>query len=98
MYQNNTTNHGYKQVGSQHSFGKILDLFAIKANFLPRLYGRGYITRCTSHEDRNPRLLIKQGNDGCVSLNCLEGCSQEELCASIGITVKDLQSSRKEQQ
>lgn len=80
----------HKQCENNFTFEEIIYLFAQKTNFSPRPYRNGYITRCSSHEDRHPSLSIKQADDGRTLLHCFRGCSKQELCTSIGITLKDL--------
>lgn len=90
IYKNYNTDRGYKQFNSQYEFDEILDLFAAKANFQPRISGSGYIIRCTVHNDRNPSLFIRQRGDGKTCITCFAGCSIYDICASVGLNVKDL--------
>lgn len=84
MYNN------HKQFQSKYIFEEILDLFAVKANFQPRVSGLGYITRCTVHNDKKPSLYIRQRNDGKTSITCFAACPIQDICASIGLHVRDL--------
>lgn len=52
--------------------------------------GKGWSARCPAHDDCSPSLSISEGSDGRVLLNCHAGCSVEDICKSIGITVADL--------
>ncbi len=49
-----------------------------------------YITHCKSHPDRDPSLYIRENEDGNVIVKCLAGCTTEEICTSLGITVAAL--------
>lgn len=63
--------------------------------FLSRLDGvKGghgkWTARCPSHDDRRQSLSVSVGGDGRVLLHCHAGCSTEDICAALGLTVKDL--------
>ena len=49
---------------------------------------------CPGHDDRHPSLSIAQGDDGRILIKCFYGCSAAEICASLGIKVKDLFSKK----
>ena len=55
-----------------------------------RRHGSDCIARCPAHDDRNPSLSIKQGEDGRVLVYCHAGCSVESICAALGIAKRDL--------
>ena len=57
--------------------------------------GRGYIAKCPAHDDRYPSLSITQGDDGRVLLFCHAGCSVNQVCGAIGLTVAQLFPDRK---
>jgi len=64
------------------------------ADFLQRLQGvrqtaRGWSALCPAHPDKTPSLAIKEGERG-VLLRCWAGCTVEEICAALGLEVKDL--------
>lgn len=90
IYNNHNINHCYKPFHSQYEFDEILDLFAVRANFQPRVSGSGYITRCTFHNDRSPSLYICQRGNGKTSITCFAGCPIRDICASVGLNVRDL--------
>lgn len=52
--------------------------------------GNGYIACCPAHDDRAASLSISQGADGKILLKCFAGCSCEQVCSAIGVTIKDL--------
>jgi hypothetical protein len=54
-----------------------------------RRSGPGWIARCPAHEDRSPSLSIREV-DGRTLLHCFAGCTIENICGSLGITVADL--------
>lgn len=49
----------------------------------------GYQACCPAHDDRKASLSIKQGDRGVV-LFCHAGCETREVCAAVGIEIKDL--------
>lgn len=90
MYDNHNTNRCYKQFQSKYTFEEILDLFAVRANFQPRVSGSGYITRCTVHNDNKPSLFIRQRADGKTAITCFASCSIQDICNSVGLNIRDL--------
>lgn len=54
-----------------------------------RQTGRGWIACCPAHGDKNPSLSIREGERG-ILLRCFAGCSVQEICGALGITVRDL--------
>lgn len=44
---------------------------------------------CPAHEDKNPSLGVKDA-DGTIMLHCFAGCSVEQVCGALGVTVSDL--------
>lgn len=62
--------------------------------------GGGYMAKCPCREDdENPSLAVGVGKDGRVLLNCHRGvCNVEQICESIGMTVKDLHPQKPEKQ
>jgi hypothetical protein len=55
-----------------------------------RRSGSNYNAKCPAHEDREPSLSIKEGNDGRVLLNCHKGCSTEAVVQALGLQMTDL--------
>lgn len=45
---------------------------------------------CPAHDDRRASLSVSVGEGGRVLLNCHAGCPTEDICAALGLTVKDL--------
>jgi hypothetical protein len=58
--------------------------------------GNGHTARCPSHSDRENSLSIAEGENGALLLMCFAGCAIEAICATLGITIKDLFPSRRE--
>ena len=63
--------------------------------FLARLDGvKGghgqWTAKCPAHDDRRASLSVSVGEGGRVLLNCHAGCSTEDICAALGLSVKDL--------
>lgn len=52
--------------------------------------GNGWIACCPAHNDQHPSLKISPSNDGKVLLHCKAGCTVEQICKALGISVKDL--------
>jgi putative DNA primase/helicase len=48
-----------------------------------RKAGRGWTARCPAHDDHNPSLSIRDGEDGKVLVFCHAGCSQAEVIAAL---------------
>jgi hypothetical protein len=46
---------------------------------------------CPAHEDRTPSFKLEVASDGRILMHCFsEQCSIEDICASLGVEVKDL--------
>jgi putative DNA primase/helicase len=50
----------------------------------------GWQARCPAHNDQQPSLSISQGEDGRVLIHCHAGCSVEEVCQSVGLSLLEL--------
>src|SRR5436190_17742896 len=48
-----------------------------------RKAGAGYVARCPAHDDRNPSLSIRDGNDGTLWLTCHAGCDRRDIRAAL---------------
>jgi len=48
-----------------------------------------WIARCPGHQDRRPSLAITETPDK-ILLKCWAGCPTEDVCAAIGIQLRDL--------
>jgi hypothetical protein len=46
-----------------------------------RRAGAGWMARCPAHDDREPSLSIRQGEDGKVLVRCHAGCEQATVIA-----------------
>lgn len=46
--------------------------------------------RCPAHEDRSPSLSVAEGRDGRALVHCFAGCTVEEVCRALDLTVRDL--------
>ncbi len=71
-------------------FNNFVYLTSLKTNFQPIQYGNGCKLRCPAHDDTNPSLSASEADDGKVLLHCFAGCSAQNICAALGITMKDL--------
>lgn len=56
----------------------------------PRKAGAGWCCRCPAHDDRNPSLSIRAGDDGRALVNCHAGCTVDAVCGAIGLRPADL--------
>jgi 5S rRNA maturation endonuclease (ribonuclease M5) len=54
--------------------------------------GGGWIARCPAHEDHTPSLSIHE-RDGKWLLKCHAGCTTEDICAAVGLKIRDLFST-----
>lgn len=61
-----------------------------------RQSGRSHMAKCPAHEDRSPSLRISETQDGTVLLKCLSGCYADDICAAIGLALRDLFPPRTE--
>ncbi len=52
--------------------------------------GAGYSACCPAHDDENPSLSIREGNDGKILLHCFAGCPVDAICHALGLEVSDL--------
>ncbi len=50
----------------------------------------GGSARCLAHEDKSNSLSVTEGKNGRVLLKCHAGCTTEEICGALGLTVADL--------
>jgi hypothetical protein len=48
------------------------------------------MARCPAHDDRSPSLSVNVGAGGAVLLKCFAGCDTASICASLGLSVRDL--------
>ena len=55
-----------------------------------RKSGKGWLACCPAHDDQNPSLSIDVGDEGQVLVYCHAGCGLAEVCAALGLEVKDL--------
>jgi putative DNA primase/helicase len=51
----------------------------------------GYLMAlCPAHDDREPSLSLKEGDDGRVLIKCHAGCTTENIVEAIGLEMHDL--------
>lgn len=71
-----------------------------REKLLPRLEGlksaglQQWKARCPAHDDRDPSLCVREVDDGTLLVKCWAGCSADEICAAIGLGLRDLFVSR----
>ncbi|MBX3404148.1 MAG: DUF3987 domain-containing protein [Phycisphaeraceae bacterium] len=56
----------------------------------PRKAGAGWCCKCPAHDDRDPSLSIRAGDDGRALVNCHAGCTVDAVCGAIGLRASDL--------
>jgi len=49
----------------------------------------GYVARCPAHNDKNPSLSVRDGEQG-VLVKCWSGCDLREITAAVGLRIADL--------
>jgi hypothetical protein len=52
--------------------------------------GGQWMCTCPAHDDRNPSLSVKQGDDGRVLLKCFAGCSVDAVADALALEMRDL--------
>jgi len=52
--------------------------------------GEGHKALCPAHDDHNPSLSVKRGDDGRVLVHCHAGCSTESVVDALSLTMADL--------
>ena len=50
----------------------------------------GWKALCPAHDDREPSLSIKEGDDGRILLYCHAGCPTEGVLRTLDMTFRDL--------
>jgi len=69
-------------------------------DFLGRLQGvtddgkGGWMACCPAHDDHNPSMHVNVGADGRILVKCYAGCTTADICAALGLKVKDLMPER----
>ena len=51
-----------------------------------RRSGKGWMARCPAHEDRNPSLSIREGDDGTILLHCFAGCAFDDIARALNLS------------
>lgn len=55
-----------------------------------RKQGEQWMARCPAHDDRNPSLSIKQGDDGRALLYCHAGCATAAIVSALNLEEREL--------
>ena len=69
-------------------------------DFLAQLQGvtddgkGGWMACCPAHDDHNPSMHVNVGADGRILVKCYAGCTTDDICAALGLKVKDLMPER----
>ena len=65
-------------------------------DFLAKLEGvtsdgkGGWMACCPAHDDHNPSMHVNVGADGRILVKCYAGCTTADICAALGLKVRDL--------
>lgn len=51
---------------------------------------RGFVSRCPGHRDQSPSLSLREAEDGRILLHCFAQCDVHQICAALGLEVRDL--------
>lgn len=93
---NNNKKSYYRQNSDQLTLQEILNIVAKHTgSSRPKLSGRSYRACCPAHDDRHASLSIALGDNGKILLYCFVGCTVEEICSSLGLSLKDLFPKKK---
>ncbi len=52
--------------------------------------GNGWSALCPAHNDHNPSLSVRDGDNGGLLIHCFAGCSRERVCAALSIDPREL--------
>ena len=66
--------------------------FASLCDGAKRIKDDHYIARCPAHDDYSPSLNIQEAKDKLL-LHCHAGCSVEQVCEAVGVSMQDLFNS-----
>ena len=55
-----------------------------------RQSGSEWQALCPAHDDKNPSLSIKEGDDGVLLVKCHTGCTARDIVAAVGLGLGDL--------
>lgn len=50
----------------------------------------GWMACCPAHDDHNPSMHVNVGADGRILVKCYAGCMTADICAALGLKVRDL--------
>lgn len=64
--------------------------FVSKLQSVRKTGDRKWSARCPAHKDGNPSLSIGRGTNGGIVLKCFAGCTTDDVCRAVGLTIKDL--------
>ena len=79
-----------KSILESHKLDLYVTYISQKTNSKPRSYKEGYKLSCPAHDDRRSSFVISQKSDGTILVKCFAGCSTQDICNAMNITMKDL--------
>lgn len=71
-----------------------LDNLLSRLQKVKRVGKDSHIACCPAHQDKSPSMTIREIEEGKILLHCFGGCSVDEICRSIGITIADIMPDR----
>lgn len=54
-----------------------------------RRVGRSYRARCPAHDDREPSLNVREGDDGKILIRCYAGCDFREIASALDVPMSE---------
>lgn len=68
-----------------------LDLFLSRLNKVRKTGTGSWLACCPAHGDKNPSMIISEGNDGRILAHCFsQQCSITDIAEAVGLSVSDL--------
>ena len=71
-------------------FHEFLNILTSKTGKELKKTNQGYQTCCPAHDDQNPSLSIFEAADGKILLKCFSGCTVDNICSSLNMSLSEL--------
>ncbi len=55
---------------------------------------RHFVAICPAHDDHSPSLAIREKPDGTILLHCFAGCTVDDICNALGVSIGALFPNR----
>lgn len=75
------------------SIDQVLNSIQDATGRIPKRSGTGWMALCPAHDDHNPSLAIKEGDDGRILIVCHAGCESEAVLTTLGLDWSDISPS-----